>query len=329
MPLIDDVKIVVKAGDGGNGATATKQVYASKKTVPDGGNGGNGGNIYFQGSANVSDLSEFQYKKTIKGENGVNGSHKDLDGANGNHVYVNVPLGTTVKDEETGEWVEILTAEPFCVAYGGNGGMGNHDYKPDIKGRWTPRVADGGEGEVRKLHLVLNMIADVGLVGLPNAGKSSLLKKLTNAVPKVGNYPFTTLEPNLGAMHLDTKSASKKSIILADIPGLIEGASLGKGLGLTFLKHIKKTKVLLHCIAVTDNFADSYATVRHEFEAFDKSLLSKKEYIVITKKDLVDESALNSIIEQLKKDGKKVIAVSIYDEQSLTPLKKLLEKAFS
>lgn len=312
MSLVDDVKITVKAGNGGNGASAKKQVFGSKKTVPDGGNGGNGGSVYFKGSSNVADLSEFQYKKTIKAENGVSGQHKDLDGANGNDIYVLVPFGTTVQDEETGEWTEILTEEPFCVAYGGHGGMGNHDYQPDLK-KMTPRKAEGEKGEERKLHLVLNLIADVGLVGLPNAGKSSLLKKITKATPKVGNYPFTTLEPNLGALD---------NIIIADIPGLIAGASTGKGLGLTFLKHIKKTKVLFHCISSDEkDVLNSYETVRKEFEEFDKSLLEKKEIIVLTKKDLVNEKVLKKSKELFEKKGLNVIEVSIYDEISIANLK--------
>ena len=312
MSLIDDVKITVKAGDGGNGASAKKQVFGSKKTVPDGGNGGNGGNIYFKGSANVSDLSEFQFKKTIKGENGVNGQHKDLDGANGSDIYVLVPFGTTVKDEDTEEWTEILTEDPFCVAYGGHGGMGNHDYQPDLN-KMVARKAEGERGEERKLHLVLNLIADVGFVGLPNAGKSSLLKKLTKATPKVGDYPFTTLEPNLGALN---------NAIIADIPGLIAGASEGKGLGLTFLKHIKKTKVLFHCISCEEKDAlSAYETVRREFEEFDKSLLEKREIILLTKKDLTDEKKLQESKKLFEKKGLSAFDVSIYDNKSIENLK--------
>lgn len=229
MALIDDVHIIVKAGDGGNGGTAKKQMFGSKKTAPDGGNGGRGGNIYFKGDTNISDLSQFQFKKRITAQNGVNGLNKDLDGAKGEDTTVLVPFGTTIRDEDSGEWVEILSDLPFAVAHGGEGGMGNHDYKPELQ-KFESRKFEGEKGEERRLHLVLNLIADVGLVGLPNAGKSSLLKALTNAVPKIGEYPFTTLEPNLGAFG---------KIIIADIPGLIEGASEGKGLGLTFLKHIK------------------------------------------------------------------------------------------
>jgi GTP-binding protein len=256
MALIDDVHIIVKAGDGGKGGTAKKQMFGSKKTAPDGGNGGRGGNIYFKGDTNISDLSQFQFKKKITAQNGVNGLNKDLDGAKGEDTTVLVPFGTTIRDEDSGEWVEILSDLPFAVAHGGEGGMGNHDYKPELQ-KFESRKFEGEKGEERRLHLVLNLIADVGLVGLPNAGKSSLLKALTNAVPKIGDYPFTTLEPNLGAFG---------KIIIADIPGLIEGASEGKGLGLTFLKHIKKTKILLHCIDANEEMVEKiYHTVRDDY----------------------------------------------------------------
>lgn len=312
MALIDDVIIKVKAGNGGNGGTAKKQMFGSKKTSPDGGNGGNGGNIYFVGDANVSDLSLFQYKKEIKGIDGVNGKNKDLDGANAEHVYVKVPFGTSITDIETDNWVEIISDEPFCVAYGGAGGMGNHDYNPELN-KFEPRIYEGAKGDTRTLHLVLNLIADVGLVGLPNAGKSSLLKALTNAVPKVGNYPFTTLEPNLGAFN---------KIIIADIPGLIEGASQGKGLGHRFLKHIKKTKILLHCIDSSDpNIYATYETVRKEFGEFDTSLLKKKEIILLTKTDLVEKAFLKKQLHLFKEKGLHVLPVSIYDENSLEILK--------
>jgi GTP-binding protein len=312
MALIDDVHIIVKAGDGGKGGTAKKQMFGSKKTAPDGGNGGRGGNIYFKGDTNISDLSQFQFKKKITAQNGVNGLNKDLDGAKGEDTTVLVPFGTTIRDEDSGEWVEILSDLPFAVAHGGEGGMGNHDYKPELQ-KFESRKFEGEKGEERRLHLVLNLIADVGLVGLPNAGKSSLLKALTNAVPKIGDYPFTTLEPNLGAFG---------KIIIADIPGLIEGASEGKGLGLTFLKHIKKTKILLHCIDANEEMVEKiYHTVRDEFGEFDRTLLDKPEIILLTKVDLLDKKNLDKKIKLLKKLKKPVYPISIYDENSLNALK--------
>lgn len=318
MALVDDVHIEVHAGNGGNGGTAKKQLFGSKKTAPDGGNGGNGGSIFFQANANVSDLSQFMFKKKIRGVDGVNGLNKDLDGANGEDITVLVPFGTTITDEQNSDFVDLVTDLPFCVAKGGAGGLGNHDYKPEIK-NFVTRPFEGGIGEIRKLHLVLNLIADIGLVGLPNAGKSSLLKALTNATPKVGNYPFTTLEPNLGAL---------SKLIIADIPGLIEGASGGKGLGIQFLKHIKKTKILLHCLDVTDdNILATYKTVRQEFGEFDKTLLLKEEIILLTKIDLVEKEELTKKLKLLKGLKKEVIQVSIYDEKSLENLKNKLTKS--
>ena len=316
MSLIDDVHITVIAGTGGHGATATKQLFGTKKTAPDGGNGGNGGNIYFVGDNNISDLSQFQFKKKIKAPDGVNGGHKDLDGANAEHIYIKVPFGTLITDEKTDNYVEIVTDLPFCVAYGGQGGMGNHDFKPEIQ-KMTYRQAEGGKGDERTLHLVLNLIADVGLVGYPNAGKSSLLKKLTNAVPKIGDYAFTTLEPNLGAMG---------KIIVADIPGLIQGASSGKGLGIQFLKHIKKTRMLLHCISLdTEDVVASYEAIRNEFKAYDTSLLTKKELILLTKKDLSDDKSVQEKVELLKKINPDIMEVSIYDDESIEKLRKKIE----
>jgi GTP-binding protein len=317
MSLIDDVHITVIAGNGGHGATATKQLFGTKKTAPDGGNGGNGGNIYFIGDNNISDLSEFKFKKKIKAPDGVNGGNKDLDGANAPHMYVKVPFGTLITDVKTGHYVEILSDLPFCVAYGGHGGMGNHDYKPDLR-KMTYRYQEGEKGDNRELHLVLNLIADIGLVGYPNAGKSSLLKTLTNAVPKIGDYAFTTLEPNLGAMG---------KTIIADIPGLIEGASEGKGLGIQFLKHIKKTKVLLHCVSVEeDDVVASYESVRSEFKKYDASLLTKKEIVLLTKTDLADKEQIAEKIKELQKVNSHVIDVSIYNEGSINTLKEKIEK---
>lgn len=324
MALIDDIVIKVKAGRGGNGGRSHKVYYGSTNIHPDGGNGGNGGNVYFEGTANLNDLSEFRYKKEIKAGDGEKGMNKDLDGKYGEDVTVLVPLGTTIIDTETRVAVEILDEERAVkIAGGGRGGVGNHDQKI-TPGRITKTQTEGAPGEVKQLHLILNLIADIGLIGLPNAGKSSLLKKLTRATPKIGDYPFTTLEPNLGTM-LQEGSTDKQNIVLADIPGLVEGASRGKGLGIQFLKHIQKTKVLLHCIDITgENLLQTYDTVRKEFEEYDPTLLEKKEIILLTKIDLVDNLQIKNALKELKKTKKEVITVSIYNEESINALRDFL-----
>lgn len=320
MAFVDDVTIIVKAGNGGDGATATKQLFGSKKTAPDGGNGGNGGSVYFKADQNISDLSEFRFKKKITGINGISGGRKDLDGANAEDITVLVPFGTLITDTKTGEFVELVTDLPFCVAKGGTGGMGNHDYNPQLK-KFESREPRGTMGEERELHLVLRLIADIGLMGLPNAGKSSLLKALTNANPKIGDYPFTTLEPNLGVV---------EGLVLADIPGLISGASAGKGLGIQFLKHIKKTKLLFHCLdATNEDVLKTYDTVRNEIKAFDPEILNKPEVILLTKTDLVDEDTKNKLLKELKTKNHECFSVSIHDPASLKLIKEKILKISS
>ena len=221
--LIDDITITVKAGNGGNGAVHFKRNAQTAKGGPDGGNGGNGGNVYFQGIDDVLGLQEFQYKKVVQAENGINGGRQHLFGRNGKDLLVKIPLGTHITDLTTNETWEITDKiTKILIARGGKGGRGNDEFKTATD--QAPHYAEKGEpGQQRTLNLLLRIIADIGLIGLPNAGKSSLLKAVTNAKPKIGNYPFTTLEPNLGVM---------EGKILADIPGLIEGASKGKGLGI-------------------------------------------------------------------------------------------------
>lgn len=318
MALIDDIKIRVKGGNGGNGAKSFHINYGSMKRTPDGGNGGSGGNVYFKGDHNLSDLNEFRFKKVIQASNGENGAYKNLYGKRGEDVTVLVPLGTTIIDTLTNDVFEIIQdGQMVLVAHGGRKGLGNHDFKVDIK-NFRPRREMGEPGEEKELHLVLNLIADIGFIGLPNAGKSSLLKALTNATPKIGNYPFTTLEPNLGTM---------QEIVLADIPGLVEGAHEGKGLGIQFLKHIQKTKMLMHCIDVTsEDVLSSYETVLSEFSDYDPTLLFKKEIILLTKTDLADESLIKEQIKKLKKTKHEILTVSIYDEESLLKLKETLKK---
>jgi len=314
--LVDDVVITVKAGNGGNGAVTFEHRRGSIKTPPDGGNGGNGGSIYLQGSLQISDLSQFSYKKKQEAEPGISGKKSNLYGKNGEDTIILLPFGTEVRDGESDELLfEIVDDQQICIVTGGRGGIGNKEFtKKGYHGRQEPQ--EGLKGEERILHLIMRLVADVGLVGLPNAGKSTLLSVLTAAHPKIGAYPFTTLEPNLGVM---------EKIVIADIPGLIEGASKGKGLGITFLKHIEKTTLLLHIIDRTepDVFA-SYKKIRTEFTEFSDSLAKKEEMIVLTKKDLMTEKELKEKVQDLKKTKKQIITFSTYDEESIEELRKIL-----
>ncbi len=315
--LVDNINLYIKAGKGGDGAATFLRNAVTPKGGPDGGNGGNGGNIYFQGSTNINDLREFRFKKKITAEDGVPGKHKKLCGRNAPHVTIYLPLGTRITDMGSGSVIERTNiTTPILLALGGKGGRGNTEFKSATN--QTPLFAEKGIlGEEKKLLLELRLIADVGLIGLPNSGKSSLLSVLTNATPKIGDYPFTTLEPNIGML---------KNHPIADIPGLIEGASKGRGLGIEFLKHIEKTKVLVHCIDVTiENVQKAYETVRHEFAEHSISLLEKPEIILLTKTDLVDEKTIKNNIKILQKKGKKVLIASIYNPESLDSLKQSLE----
>lgn len=327
--LVDNIGLIIKAGNGGDGAATFLRNEMTAKGGPDGGNGGNGGNIYFQGSTNINDLREFRYKKKIQAQDGVAGRHKKLFGKNAEHLTIYLPLGTRVTDTASNRVIEIIDAKtPILIAKGGKGGRGNTEFKSATN--QAPRYAEKGTpGEEKKLFLELRLIADVGLIGLPNAGKSSLLSVLTNATPKIGDYPFTTLEPNIGIM---LRSQPKSPVggnkhAIADIPGLIEGASKGKGLGVEFLKHIEKTKVLVHCIdSSAEDVQKAYSTVRNEFEQYNYSLLDKPEIILLTKTDLADEKTIKRNVKILEKQDKKVLTASIYKPETLTALKKELEK---
>lgn len=315
--LVDDVIITVKAGDGGNGAVA----FFGQKGGPAGGNGGKGGNIYLVGTADIEALSQFKFKKSLQAQNGERGGRSQKDGRNGQDLRVPVPVGTRISIDNS-KWIYEIqdTLTPFLLAKGGKGGRGNEEFKSSTN--QTPRFAEKGVlGQKKTVHLELRLIANIGFIGLPNAGKSSLLASLTKASPRIADYPFTTLEPNLGVMH-------GGKIILADIPGLIEGASKGKGLGIKFLKHIEKTQLLAHCIDITSGDpVTAYGTVRSEFEKYNPKLLEKKEIIILTKTDLVDKAEVKKKIKLLQKINKSIVAVSILDDESLKELKSIFEQA--
>lgn len=314
--LVDNIKLIVIAGKGGDGSAHFRRDAITRNGGPDGGNGGNGGNIYFLASHNVRDLREFRYKKKIEATRGIDGKGQKMNGRNAPHLTITVPPGTRMTDLASGEVFEMTdTKSPRLIAQGGKGGRGNTEFKSATN--QSPHYAEkGGEGQKRELFLELRLIADIGLVGLPNAGKSSLLGALTNARPTVANYPFTTLEPTVGMLG---------SLAIADLPGLIEGASKGKGLGIGFLRHIEKTKIILHCIDLTDPTPmQSYKTIRSEFGAFSPTLLTKPEIILLTKSDLVSPGTIRKARALFSKVGKKVLTCSIYDSKSIERLKKAL-----
>ena len=314
--LIDDVIIKVEAGNGGKGAVAFNKNMMSLGPV--GGHGGKGGSVYFEGVSDLNALGQFRHKKNIKAEDGGNGRGQFRDGSDGGDVILKVPVGTIIQKIETGETEEVLKiGERIFIAKGGRGGKGNFHFRSATN--TTPKqFQEGLPGERLTARLELKLIADAGFIGLPNAGKSSLLNELTMAKSKVANYPFTTLEPNLGVYY---------ELILADIPGLIEGASVGKGLGIKFLRHIERVKILLHLIsAESENPAQDYKIIKNELKAYNKELLKKTEYVFLSKSDMIPEKEIKKKIVALKKINKNVFPVSVYDWNSLEKVKEILNK---
>lgn len=310
--FIDEADIVVTAGKGGDG----KISFYPMKNGPDGGNGGNGGNVYARLDPTLSNLNKFWERKSYKAGNAMAGGSYRRKGANGEDLFLYFPKGTTLIDKETGHEIELMDeSTEVLLCRGGQGGRGNDAFKSSVF--QTPRKYETGkEGQVKQFHVILRLIADYGLIGLPNAGKSSLLNELTAANVKTAAYPFTTLEPNLGVV--DGK-------ILADIPGLIEGASGGKGLGVKFLKHIEKVDMLLHCIASDSvDVVKDYKTVVDELQKYNPTLLEKEQIILLTKHDLVDANTIKKHTKLLKKFSNQILPLSIHDFESLEALKKLL-----
>lgn len=316
--LIDDITITVEAGKGGDGSISFRKEKFIPRGGPDGGNGGWGGSVYVVGVNDISALQTFRFKKEIKAQAGEAGRGKKQFGARGEDIELRIPVGSIITDTLTGDIWEITSVgEQYLVARGGRGGRGNHEFKTSTDK--TPYHAEPGRpGKFRTLHINLHFIADVGLIGLPSAGKSSLLNALTNAEVKVGDYPFTTLEPHLGML---------ERTVIADIPGLIKGAHSGKGLGVKFLKHIEKTSLLVHCIDGTsqDVHAD-YKTIRKELEQYNPLLISKEEIILVTKTDLLTEKEIKEKVKKLSEFGSKVLTCSIIDDESLATLKKAIVK---
>jgi len=316
--FIDYVKIFFRSGKGGAGSAHLQRTAQDPKAGPDGGDGGKGGDVILKGNRNLWTLLHLRYTKHIFAEDGENGSSNQCFGKNGKNAVVEVPLGTVVKDAETGEFIGEVTedGQEFVFLKGGRGGLGNVHFKSAT--RQTPRFAQPGEeGTEQWLVLELKVLADVGLVGFPNAGKSTLISVLSNAKPKIADYPFTTLRPNLGMVAY----RNHQSFVIADIPGIIEGASEGKGLGLRFLRHIERNSVLLFMIPCnTESIKKEFKILLHELKEFNPELMDKKRILAITKCDLLTEKELK-YLQKMIPQNLPVLFISSINQQNLMQLK--------
>ena len=306
--FIDSAKITIKSGDGGNGCVSFRREKYVPKGGPNGGDGGKGGNVIFKADNSLSTLIDFRYKRIYTAQNGQNGSGGDKTGKNGSDIVIKVPEGSIIKDALSGDILADLTknGEEYIAAKGGKGGKGNARFATSTN--QAPRYAeDGQKGEETEVEIELKLLADVGLVGLPNAGKSTLISKISAAKPKIADYPFTTLVPNLGIV----KYKDFQSFVVADIPGLIEGAHLGKGLGIRFLKHIERTKVLVFLIDSTlipfkEDKTEDYNVLINELKSYEKTLIDRPRIICFTKVDALTDKQKRDLAKiKFEKPGKK------------------------
>lgn len=314
MMLIDDITLRLTAGSGGRGAVAFNKVRLNLGPV--GGDGGKGGNVYLEGVHDVNALMQYASKKEVKADDGKPGRGQFIDGSDGEDAVLKIPTGTRITNLDTGYVQEMLNVgQRILVAGGGPGGRGNFKFRSSTN--TSPKEYEEGEpGDSVMYRLELRLIADVGLVGLPNAGKSSLINELTRARSRVGAYAFTTLEPSLGAYY---------ELIIADIPGLIEGASEGKGLGVKFLKHIERTRVLFHLVsAESDEVVRDYRTIRKELERYNPTLIDKAEHVFLSKCDAVSAEDLAEKLSMLEKEGVHATPISIIDPESLEKVRSIL-----
>lgn len=322
--FVDTAKVFIQAGKGGNGAVSFRHEIYVDKGGPDGGDGGKGGDVIFVATENLNTLIDFRFKPELKAQSGANGSKSNRRGKSGDNLYVKVPMGTIVRKD--GAIIADLTenGQEIVIAKGGDGGFGNAHFKSSV--RQTPRMAELGEpGDTFEAGLELKLLADVGLVGFPNAGKSTFLSVVTNARPEIADYAFTTLTPNLGVADIDDGS-----LLIADIPGLIEGASEGKGLGDAFLRHVERTAVLLHLVDVySDDIAKQYRTIRDELANYSPELAQRPEVVALTKAEGLDEDIIQMQIDAVKKEAGtdiEVFAISSSAHQGVTDVLRALRR---
>ncbi len=326
MKFLDQVKIYIKAGDGGDGSPSFRREKFIEFGGPDGGDGGYGGSVILKAERNLNTLIDYRYQQHHKAKRGDNGSGQNRTGKSGENLVLKVPLGTQVFEEDNKTLIYdfIKIGEEFVAAKGGRGGLGNTKFKSSTN-RAPRKFTKGTPGEEFTIWLQLKSIADIGIIGLPNAGKSSLLAAITNASPKIANYQFTTLNPNLGVANYDDKE-----ITVADIPGLVEGAHKGTGLGIKFLKHIERCKSLLHLIDITnEDIKKSYKQVKKELKSYNSKLSKKRELIVLNKIDLLNKDQIKKIINDFAKSTKsEIILLSTLEKKSISKVKaKLLSYA--
>ena len=322
MKFLDQAKINLKAGNGGSGSASFRREKFVEFGGPDGGDGGNGGSILFEAERNLNTLIDYRYSQHFKAENGKPGSKKNKTGANGKDLILKVPIGTQIYEEDNNTIIYDFkkNKEKFLVASGGKGGLGNVRFKSSTN-RAPRKKTNGKVGEEFWIWLQLKIIADVGIIGLPNAGKSSLLAALTRAKPKIANYPFTTINPNLGVTYYNNKE-----VTLADIPGLVEGAHKGVGLGDKFLRHIERCKILIHLLDIKEkSLVENYLKIRSELKSYDVSLSKKKEIIYFNKSDLLEKNELEEKLYVFKsKVKKKYKIISVFKKDDIQTIKKEL-----
>ncbi len=324
MKFLDQVKIHVKGGNGGSGSASFRREKFVEFGGPDGGDGGNGGSVVLVTETNLNTLIDFRFQQHFKAERGQNGMGKKKTGKNGKDLILKVPVGTQVFEEDNNTIIEDLkkVGDKIIIAQGGRRGLGNVRFKSSTN-RAPRKITTGSEGEDFWVWLQLKVIADIGIIGMPNSGKSSLLSVLTKAKPKIANYPFTTINPNLGVIVYNDKE-----VTLADIPGLIEGAHEGVGLGDKFLRHIERCKSLIHLIDITDkNIIENYLKIRKELSKYSSNLLKKKEIIIFNKIDIIGSNEIKNKIATFKKKIKKnIYTISVVQNKGLLTIKKILIK---